>query len=237
MSSRVERIRTNGEKLPGMAAEIIASELVSAVSERGAATLCLSGGSTPQRTYELLTRFSSVPWNKIEIFFGDERCVPPEHEDSNYRMARAALFEPARIADTAVHRLRGEATDFEAAASEYEALLPPAFDVLVLGIGEDGHTASLFPHSPALHDARRVMHVVGNKPPPNRLTLTPRALANARLVLMLAAGQGKAAAVHRALEAELDIDACPAQIAREGVWLMDAEAAAALSGRWNAGRS
>jgi 6-phosphogluconolactonase len=256
MGSRVERIRLDGAKLPALAAEIIASELIFAVSARGSASLCLSGGTTPRQTYELLARLSdpssspgsgrsteptplpasdrnSVPWNQIRIFFGDERCVPPDHADSNYRMAREALFEPARIAETSIQRMRGENPDFDAAARAYEELLPERFDVVVLGIGEDGHTASLFPHSAALHETRRVVHVVGDKPPPNRLTLTPRAFDGAGLLLVLAAGRGKAGAVQRALEGPLDIESCPVQIAKEGVWLMDMEAASALSGGWS----
>ena len=234
MISRVERIHLDALKLPALAAEIIASELVAAVAMRGSATLCLSGGSTPQRTYELLARQSDVPWNQIQIFFGDERCVPPDDADSNYRMARLSLFEPARISEVSVRRMRGEDPDYQAAARDYEALLPPSFDVLVLGIGEDGHTASLFPRAAALHETRRVVHVVGDKLPPNRLTLTPPALRCARLVTVLAAGRGKARAVQRALEGDLDIDACPAQIARDAVWLIDPEAASGLIGIWSA---
>jgi 6-phosphogluconolactonase len=232
MVSRIERIHLGAEKLPSRAAEIIVSELVTAVATRGSATLCLSGGRTPQQTYELLARERDLPWNQVRVFFADERCVPPEHADSNYRMARLALFEPAGISAASVQRMRGEEPDYEAAARDYEALLPPAFDVLVLGIGEDGHTASLFPKAAALHDPRRVVHVVGDKPPPNRLTLTPPALQSARLVTVLAVGRGKAQAVQHALEGELDIDACPAQIARDAVWLIDPEAASGLTGIW-----
>jgi 6-phosphogluconolactonase len=234
MASRIERIHLDAQKLPALAAEIIASELLTAVTARGSATLCLSGGSTPQQTYELLARASDVPWNQVQIFFGDERCVPPDHVDSNYRMARLSLFEPAGISDASVRRMRGEDPDYAAAARDYEALLPPAFDVLVLGIGEDGHTASLFPRAAALHEMRRVVHVVGEKQPPNRLTLTPAVLQCARLVTVLAVGRGKAQAVQRALEGELDIDACPAQIARDAVWLIDPEAASGLVGIWKA---
>jgi 6-phosphogluconolactonase len=104
---------------------------------------------------------------------------------------------------------------------------------LVLGIGEDGHTASLFPDSPALSETeRRVLPVIGPKPPPERLTLTPPVLAAARTVIVLAAGAGKAGAVARALEGQLDIKACPAQLVRDALWLTDHAAAAELSGNW-----
>jgi 6-phosphogluconolactonase len=129
--------------------------------------------------------------------------------------------------------MKGESPNREQAARDYEAALPEALDVLVLGIGEDGHTASLFPNSSALTEtARRVLPVIGPKPPPERLTLTPPVLAAARFVLVLAAGAGKAAAVARALEGELDVRACPAQLVRDAVWLTDHAAAAELSGNW-----
>lgn len=232
MSRRTERIRLDASKLPLRAAEIIASELAAAAAERGTATLCLSGGTTPRQTYESLARCAGVPWNEVRFYFGDERCVAPDHADSNYRMARVALFEPAGIHEHSVARMRGEDPLYDEAARDYERTLPGAFDVLVLGIGEDGHTASLFPHSPALREARRVVHVVGDKAPPHRLTITPRAIESARLIVVLASGRAKAQAVQRALEGELDVDSCPAQIARGAIWLLDSEAAAGLSGKW-----
>lgn len=233
MRSRVERIRLDSSKLPALCAEMIAAELSSSIEARGSASLCLSGGTTPRKTYESLTTFAGIDWSKVSFYFGDERCVPPDHPDSNFRMAGEALFAPLGIAPESVRRMRGEDPDHDRAARDYEAELPEAFDVLVLGIGEDGHTASLFPGSPALAErTRRVVHVVGDKPPPDRLTLTPPAIESARLVLVLATGRGKAAAVRRALETPLDVSACPAQIARDAVWLLDLEASAELTGIW-----
>lgn len=234
MRSRVERIRLASSKLPALCAEMIAAELRSSIAARGRASLCLSGGTTPRKTYEALAAQQGVvDWSKVVVYFGDERCVPPDHPDSNFRMASEALFGPARVAPESVRRMRGEDPDYDGAARAYDAVLPESFDVLVLGIGEDAHTASLFPGSAALGErARRVVHVVGDKPPPNRLTLTPPAIENARLVLVLATGQAKAGAVRRALEGPLDIANCPAQIARDGVWLLDLEASADLTGAW-----
>lgn len=127
----------------------------------------------------------------------------------------------------------GESSDYDAAARAYEGVLPEALDVLVLGLGEDGHTASLFPGSSALfEEARRVLPVVGPKPPPNRLTITPPVLKAARAVVVLAAGGGKAQAVARALEGPLDVGNCPSQLVRDALWLMDHAAAADLSGKW-----
>ena len=213
---------------------MIAAELRSSIGLGGTATLCLAGGTTPRKTYEALAAMPSVvDWSKVVFYFGDERCVAPDHPDSNFRMASEALFGPLRIAPESVRRMRGEDPDHDGAARAYEAELPESFDVLVLGIGEDAHTASLFPGSAALAErTRRVVHVVGDKPPPDRLTLTPPAIENARLVLVLATGRGKAPAVRRALEGTPEIANCPAQLARDAVWLLDLEASAELTGVW-----
>jgi 6-phosphogluconolactonase len=233
MSRRVERIRISAGKLPELAAKEIVKSLTRALEERGKASLCLAGGTTPRAVYEALAAEAELPWADISAYFGDERCVGPDHMDSNYRMAREALFERVSLAPSHIHRMRGEDPNREQAARDYDAVLPDAFDVLLLGIGEDGHTASLFPNSPALSETeRRVLPVLGPKPPPERLTLTPPVLAAARSVFVLAAGAGKAAAVARALEGPLDVGACPAQLVREAVWLTDHAAAAELSGNW-----
>jgi 6-phosphogluconolactonase len=193
----------------------------------------LAGGNTPRAAYEALALEPDVLWPKISIYFGDERCVPPDHEDSNFRMARQALFERLPAPAPAIHRMRGEERDREKAAREYEAILPEAIDVIVLGIGEDGHTASLFPRAPALRETtRRVLHVTGPKPPPDRLTVTPEVLRRAAHVIVLASGANKSDAVARALEGPPDIESCPIQLVRDAVWLMDHEAASKLTGTW-----
>jgi 6-phosphogluconolactonase len=157
--------------------------------------------------------------------------VPPDHPDSNYRMAQETLFARVPIPAERIHRPEAERLDREAAALAYEKLLPPALDLVVLGIGEDGHTASLFPGSPALEPSERLcVAVVGPKPPPERLSLTPRALSEARVLLMLASGAGKAEAVARALEGEWDPRKTPSQLARRGEWILDRAAAAKLRG-------
>jgi 6-phosphogluconolactonase len=180
--------------------------------------------------HEVLATLPGVDWSRVSVYFGDERCVPPDHPDSNYRMARESLLSRVPIAEANVHRMLGELADRDAAARAYAELLPASLDVIVLGIGEDGHTASLFPGSPALDErARPVLPVIGPKPPPERLTLTPPALERARHILVLASGAGKAEAVARALEGALDPRGTPAQLARSGSWLLDPAAAARLS--------
>lgn len=224
----MERIVCDSKDLPVRAAQRIAQELSRAAGERGRASLALAGGTTPKATYEALAGLP-LDWSQVEIFFGDERCVPADHPDSNYRMAKAALLDRVSIPSAQVHRMQGESLDRDAAARAYEAELPERLDVVVLGIGEDGHTASLFPGAAALGESvRRVLPVIGPKPPPERLTLTPPALGAARVSIMLASGAGKAEAVRRALVGELDVTATPSQLARGGVWFLDGAAASAL---------
>jgi 6-phosphogluconolactonase len=224
----MERIVCDSKDLPGRAAARIALELTKALDERGQASLALAGGTTPKATYEALAGLP-LDWSRIDIFFGDERCVPAEHEDSNYRMAKAALFDRISIPAARVHRMQGELADHDAAARAYEKELPDRIDVVVLGIGEDAHTASLFPGAAALReDVRRVLPVVGPKPPPQRLSLTPPALQSARLCLVLSSGAGKAEPTRRALKDPIDIVNVPIQLAREGVWFIDTAAASTL---------
>lgn len=224
----MERIVCDSKDLPSRAAARIAMELTKAIAERGQASLALAGGTTPKATYEALAGLP-LDWSKVDVFFGDERCVPADHVDSNYRMAKAALFDRIAIPNERIHRMQGELADRDAAARAYEAELPERIDVVVLGIGEDAHTASLFPGAAALgEESRRVLPVTGPKPPPERLSLTPPALRAARTCLVLGSGAGKAEPVRRALEDPIDIVSTPIQLARDGVWFLDAAAAAQL---------
>jgi 6-phosphogluconolactonase len=215
--------------LPARAGEYLAELLVELASENSRVTVALAGGNTPRAMHESLACSSGVPWLAVHVFFGDERAVPPEHADSNYRMAKESLLDRVPIPPSQVHRMQAEHPDREAAARAYEALLPDSIDALVLGIGEDGHTASLFPGSAALRESeRRVLPVVGPKPPPERLTITPPVILAARHRIVLASGAGKADAVARALDGPWDPDATPIQLASRGVWFLDPPAAAKL---------
>ncbi|HEX6273044.1 MAG TPA: 6-phosphogluconolactonase [Polyangiaceae bacterium] len=219
-------------ELPARAADWLAQVLAEVAAEKGRVTLALAGGSTPRAMHEALACSTAVPWLAVHVFFGDERAVPPDHPESNYRMAKESLLDRVPIPPHQVHRMEGENPDREAAARAYEALLPDALDVLVLGMGEDGHTASLFPGAESLHEAtRRVLPVIGPKPPPARLTLTPPAILGAARRVVLVAGAGKADAVARALEGPWDPNATPVQLARRGVWFVDPSAAAKLEHR------
>ncbi len=205
------------------AADWIISAVDEAVRERGVCHLMLAGGGTPLPVYAALAQMGP-PWANLVVYFGDERCVPPDHADSNYRAITASLFPQGIPQGVKLHRMRGE-DDPEMAARVYEAQLPERIDILLLGMGPDGHTASLFPGSPALDETGSlVMSVIGSKPPPQRLTITPPVIRSARKILVMVEGLGKASAVQRALE----MGELPVALARQGDWLMDEAAASAL---------
>jgi 6-phosphogluconolactonase len=216
-------------ELAKRAAEHIAEALKKAISADSAASLALAGGTTPRAAYEYLAKIPGIDWSKVSVYFGDERAVPPTHPDSNFAMAKAALFDRVPIPASNVHRIAAEDADQDAAARAYEALLPARISVLVLGIGEDGHTASLFPGSPALNErVRRVLPVIGPKPPPRRLSITPPVIEAAEQCIVIANGSGKAEPVRRALKEPLDVQSTPSGLAREGLWLLDRAAAVLL---------
>lgn len=194
-------------------------------------SLALAGGSTPRPVYERLASElpGRDPWSRIDVFFGDERCVSPADPASNYRMAKEAMLDRVPIDPAQVHRMEGERPDQDEAARGYEALLPERFDLLVLGLGDDGHTASLFPGTPSLAETtRRVLAVKSPAPPVDRLTITPPVILGARLTIMLVAGDDKAAALARAIGGAYDPDRTPGQLARPGLWIVDTPAAARL---------
>jgi len=229
-------------RFPRVAAREIAARMRRA-SERGPApgtdaptggriSLALAGGSTPRPVYEALAEIPDLPWEEVEIFFGDERAVPPDDPASNFGMARASLLERIPLPDRRVHRIEAEAEDREAAARRYHAVLPDAIDVLLLGVGHDGHTASLFPGYSALSEEEaKVMVVEGPDEPHIRLTVTPPVIRSARRIVVLVRGEEKAEAVARALGGPRDPAACPAVLARGGTWVLDPEAASLLPER------
>lgn len=219
----------DSSQLAYIAAQRIAEALRKALTEHGTASLALAGGTTPRAAYAALAEISGIDWQRVQVYFGDERAVPPDHPDSNFHMAEAALFARVPLPSSNIHRMHAEEPDREAAARAYEAVLPERISVLILGIGEDGHTASLFPGSSAVHErTRRVLPVIGPKPPPERLTITAPVIENAALCIVLASGAGKAEPVFRALRGPLAIEQTPSCLAREGLWLLDPAAAALL---------
>jgi 6-phosphogluconolactonase len=204
--------------------------LAESAAPGGEASIALSGGDTPKPVYGWLAEARDPSWERVHVFFGDERCVPPDDPRSNYRMARETLLDPLGLHSGHVHRMEAEREDREAAAAAYGSLLPARLTVLMLGIGREGHTASLFPGSAALAErARRVVPVHTAATPPDRLTVTPPVLEAAVHVVVLARGVAKADAVARALEAPWAPELCPAQLARRGTWILDAAAASRLA--------
>jgi len=235
-------------------AEAVAREAVAlwsrhardAVAARGVFRVLLSGGSTPRRLFQLLAEADlrdALPWRGTELFWGDERCVPSDHADSNYRMTREALLDAVGLNADQVHRLEGERAELDAAARDYQAAValafgvavdgpPPRFDLVLLGMGADAHTASLFPGTGALGETGRWF--VANDVPQlatRRLTATFPLLNAARAVVFLAAGADKAPALARVLAATGDATAAPARgIAPRGTleWVIDRAAAAGI---------
>ena len=202
-----------------------------AATARGVCRVALAGGETPRPVYvALATTARAIPWDRVEIFFTDERAVPPDDPQSNYRMVRETLLASVGLPERQVHRMEAERADLAAAAHAYEAQLPPRLDVLLLGMGADGHTASLFPGDAALSEReRRVVPVASGAAPSHRLTITPPVVALARRVAVLAAGSEKAETAARALEGPFSPLEVPVQLALAGTWFLDHAAAARLT--------
>ena len=217
-----------------------------AIAERGVFTLALSGGSTPKKLYTLLAHdpaFATFPWAKTQLFFGDERHVPPDHAESNYRMVKETLLSTGPVPDGNVHRVFAELDDAAQAAAEYEAEIRrhfvgdarlddvPRFDAILLGMGPDGHTASLFPGSAALEE--KTKWVASNwveKFKTDRITFTFPVLNAARVVLLLIAGADKAPMLRQVLGDTRGTYPVEHVQPRDGkaVWMLDQAAAAEL---------
>ena len=233
--SAVRRVVLDEPALIHAVADWVTGAAQRAIAVRGRCTMALAGGKTPQRLYEALATAPYAPaidWAHINVYFSDERAVAPNHPDSNYRMVYEALLGRVPIPAAQIHRMEADALDLDAAAVAYERLLPRRLDLLLLGMGADGHTASLFPGSAALAECRRsVVPVRGGGPKPlaERLTITPRVIAAARNLGVMVTGDDKAKMVVQALEGPDAPRELPAQLARRGVWFLDHRAAALLA--------
>jgi 6-phosphogluconolactonase len=241
----------DAESLTQGAAEQFVSLYDTACAEHGMFTVALAGGSTPRALYALLAKdawASRIDWTKVYLFWGDERCVSPDHPDSNYRMVRETLLSHVQIPPANVSRIRGD-RDPGFAASTYEATLreffarragqsnpqdaQARFDLVLLGMGSDGHTASIFPGTPALHEQTRwvVAHYV-KKLGAWRITMTPVCINAARNIRFFVAGADKAARLKQVLYGPYQPDIMPAQAIKpqDGtlVWLVDKAAASYL---------
>jgi 6-phosphogluconolactonase len=240
------RIVPDPPTLARLAADLVVTSATEALAKRHAFHWVLAGGETPRLAYELLAEPAQarrIDWSLTQVYWTDERCVSPDDPRSNYRMAREALLAHVPIPPGHVHRIRGELGP-EAAAEAYENGLrrgwthPPEFDLVLLGLGSDGHTASLFPRSEALSEAERwACGVRVASQPEARVTLTPMALSGGRVVAFLVAGAAKAPALEGTLaatgrEPSPDWPATSIRPASRRVhWLLDRSAAARVAGR------
>ncbi len=244
------RVFPSQEQLDSALAGAVSALAARAIGERGRFVWVLSGGNTPRPLYRLLASpawRARVDWPRVEFFWSDERAVPPDHPESNYRMVRETLLEPLRIAPERIHRMQGERADLDAAAVDYEREIAVClsggpgesddlFDLILLGLGADAHTASLFPHARAL-DARDRAVVASEAPQlrSKRLTMTHPRLNRARNTFFLVCGASKASAVAAVMEGPRDPQRFPAQLIHSDaggiVWFMDAAAAAGLKSR------
>lgn len=237
MSQREIKVVPDVPAMMKEAAQRIIAAARQAIGERGTFSIALSGGSTPKALYELLVQEpyrSQIDWPRVQIFFGDERCVPPTDSQSNYRMANEALLSKVPILPGNVFRMKGE-IDPAAAATEYGQILKDKFgdgglDFTLLGMGDDGHTASLFPGTPALHETKhRCVPNYVDKFKMWRITMTAPFLNRSRAVLILASGAGKAKRLQEVLEGPREPDRLPIQLIQPETgtltWLLDKAAA------------
>lgn len=250
MSKRLEvtyRVYEDSDALARAAAQHFADRVKQAVDKRGRARIAISGGSTPKATFALLADANEpygkeIPWEKVELFWVDERTVGPDDADSNYRMTKEALLTKVPLAPEHVHRMEGE-LDPEEAAAKYESLIrrefrlegaeAPRFDVVWLGMGDDGHTASLFPNTEGVQEAGRIVYA--NHVPQKdtwRITLTSPVINEALDVVFLIAGEDKAEPLERVLYGEYDTLKTPSQLIQPKngslLLLLDKKAAAKL---------
>lgn len=246
--NREIRILPDGAAVAKRAAQEFVQAAAAALREKGSFDVALAGGSTPKALYSLLVSDaalrSQVPWDKIHLFFGDERHVGPGHPDSNFRMATEAMISKAQLNKEQVTRIKSEYPDAEEAAQEYEQALQsyfklkagefPRFDLLLAGMGNEGHTLSLFPGTKALHaDGRIVVRNWVGKLYAERITLTAPAASNAALIICMVTGADKAPALKAVLEGPYEPEQLPAQLLQpingKLLWLVDTAAGSMLA--------
>jgi 6-phosphogluconolactonase len=240
---REVKIYQSPEAVATAAADLTVSLASSAIKDRGRFSMALSGGSTPRLLFSLLASPAyrdRIDWSKVFLFWGDERCVPPDHADSNYKMARETLLEKVPILEDHIHRMRGEDKP-EVAAAAYEQTLrlffnnqDPVFDLILLGMGDDGHTASLFPNSDTLKETKKwVISTHVEKVGQDRITFTRGTINCARVVAFLVTGEGKSERLEQVINGAFKPQEQPAQYISpdkgQVLWLVDTAAAGEFS--------
>ncbi|MFB2934152.1 6-phosphogluconolactonase [Aerosakkonemataceae cyanobacterium BLCC-F154] len=237
---KIVEVLPSGADLISRSLTLVQEKITEAIAQRGICTIALSGGSTPKALYAAIAT-QNLPWEKIHVFWGDERYVPPDHPDSNQKMARQAWLERVNIPSRNIHPMPTAAGNPTADAAQHQTELEeffslsagelPIFDIVLLGMGDDGHTASLFPYTEALQVSDRLV-TVGNKDGQPRLTFTVPLINNARYVLFMVAGVNKQAALAEVFAQEADAIAYPARLIQpqgELWWLLDESAARNLN--------
>jgi len=218
-------VSPDSDSWAGFAADAIGQAINSVLSHKNLCHVMLTGGRTAERLYRYWNDKANLPLERLSFLFGDERCVPPDHADSNYALVMKTLFAKGVPSDCSIVRMEAENPDQEAAAKAYERLLPETLDILLLGMGEDGHIASLFPNSLALlAEERSVLPIKGPKLPFERLTITPGVIASAKSIFLLVAGKEKGVVLADALKPGANIMSLPVRLALNGTCLLDAEA-------------
>ncbi|MCG8423670.1 MAG: 6-phosphogluconolactonase [Proteobacteria bacterium] len=228
------------DQLSAAAAEQIARNIAEVIAERGTCRLGLAGGGTPRPVYQTLAGrplADQLAWDRLHLYWGDERCVPPDHESSNYRMVSAALLDRVSVPRHNIHRIEGERSPDDAARAYIDVLGDQPLDILLLGMGGDGHTASLFPDTADLsHTGPRVIATKSPVPPHDRVSLAMRAINEAGAVYLLVSGAGKADRLAQVFgQIESGAPVLPAARVQPSsgrlFWLVDSQAAKSIAGR------
>jgi len=219
-------VSASNDGWPSMAAATINQAISKSLLQNPVCNLMLTGGDTARRLYEEWSASSSLPIDQIHFFFGDERCVSPESDDSNFSLAMRSLFLGELSSAAVINRIEGENTNRHAAAKNYEALLPKQIDVLILGMGLDGHIASLAPGHHGLEERElsviAVTGLMGLKH--DRITITPKVIGEAKNVFLLATGVEKGKLLAEIIASPIDFKALPIQLTFAGTWLLDGDA-------------
>jgi 6-phosphogluconolactonase len=241
------RIFPNLQRLIKAAAELFLGSASDAIRQNGLFTIVLAGGATPQPLYEYLGSDSSadaLDWSRVHFFWGDERCVAPDHPESNFRTANQAVLVPRAISPANIHRIQGELDPVQAASAYQEELnhffqgSPPRFDLILLGMGSDGHTASLFPGTDVVSHPDAYQWVQANHVPQLdtwRITFTPRLINQAAKVVFLVSGADKAITLQHVLEGPYLPETYPSQLINlpsgNLIWLINSDAGSSLESK------
>ena len=233
--NKIVEVLPDKEALIERSLEVVLSKMQAAIQERGRCTIALAGGGTPKPLYEAIAT-QNLPWDKIHVFWGDERYVPPDHPDSNQGMARSAWLDQVALPSANIHPMPTDSANPATDAQKHEEQLRefftvavgefPSFDVILLGIGDDAHTASLFPHTDALQIQDKLV-TVGNKDGQPRITFTAPLINHAHCVMFLVAGASKRPALAQIFATDADPMTYPARLIKplgELWWLLDESA-------------